>query len=138
MGHMLPTHQGKCYRPHGHRYVIEAEVETDELLAKPGESDDGMVMDFSIIKEAMAEVLDQWDHRFVVANSDDRCMAMLAMVEPDHGAVIAVPFAPTAENLAQVWGNEIDDELSGLSDDHVRLVALTVWETPNARVRWEA
>ena len=26
MGHMLPTHMGKCFHAHGHRYAIEATV----------------------------------------------------------------------------------------------------------------
>ena len=63
MGHMLPTHLGKCFHAHGHRYKIEITVAIEQGgTSRPGESDDGMVMDFADIKQAMAGVLDPWDH----------------------------------------------------------------------------
>jgi 6-pyruvoyltetrahydropterin/6-carboxytetrahydropterin synthase len=59
--HVLPYHQGKCSRLHGHSYRLEVTVAGP--LREDG-PDRGMVMDFddlsSIIK---AEVLQRLDHR---------------------------------------------------------------------------
>ena len=130
MGHMLPTHLGKCFHAHGHRYVIEADVTTDQGLDRPGAPDDGMVMDFAVIKQVMADVLEQYDHRFLICVADPEYITMTSMV---GRGVIAVPYIPTAENLASYWADEIGDELS---NHNAELVELRVWETPNACATW--
>lgn len=135
MGHCLPTHQGKCHAPHGHRYRVEATVVTEQSTSRPGASDDGMVADFTDIKTAMADVLDQFDHKFVICVADPRHMDVLHSF--DHGDVIVVPYIPTAENLAAVWGDEIANSLSGVSDDVLHLSRIVVYETPNAWASWE-
>lgn len=130
MGHMLPTHLGKCYHLHGHRYSIEVDVATGRGLNRPGDPDDGMVMDFSVIKQVMADVLEEYDHRTLVCVSDPEYITMTSMV---GRGVIGVPFIPTAENLAAAWGDEIAD---GLSNWGCELVEIRVWETPNACAKW--
>lgn len=131
MGHMLPTHLGKCFNAHGHRYVIEVVVSTEGATSRPGETDDGMVADFADIKRIMSSVLDEWDHGFVVSLSDPDYPSMASMTNRN---VIAVPFIPTAENLAVAWGEEIADELS---NHQLVLERIIVHETPNARAVYE-
>ena len=48
--HRLPHHDGQCQRLHGHSYVLEVAV-TGAVRAAPGESDEGMVLDFTILKD---------------------------------------------------------------------------------------
>ncbi len=132
MGHCLPTHAGKCYRPHGHRYVVEAVVSLESgTTSRPGQSSDGMIADFADIKRLMADVLEPWDHRFVCSTADPRFPALVSTF--DHGDVISVPFTPTAEHLAVAWGEELADELSNLG---LELEEITVHETPNARATY--
>lgn len=52
--HFLPGHP-KCGTPHGHTYKVECVVD--------GDLKDGMVMDFSDLKQAIHEVLARYDHK---------------------------------------------------------------------------
>ena len=73
----------------------------------------GMLVDFKAIKNALKDVLDRFDHRF------------LNELEPFSAGI-----NPTAENLARI----IFEELAG-SDAFVRyseLFAITVYETPTS------
>jgi 6-pyruvoyltetrahydropterin/6-carboxytetrahydropterin synthase len=66
--HALPGHQGKCARLHGHSYKLEITLR-GAIKDTPGESDQGMVMDFGEIKtlvnHAVIERLDHQDLRAV-------------------------------------------------------------------------
>ncbi|EWM45059.1 6-pyruvoyl tetrahydropterin synthase family protein [Bordetella holmesii 70147] len=48
-GHRIPDHRSQCRNLHGHRYVLELTL-TGDVVQAPGQSDNGMVMDFSDIK----------------------------------------------------------------------------------------
>ncbi len=48
--HHLPGHRGKCRRPHGHSYRLQISLR-GPILNTPGESSDGMVMDFDDLKQ---------------------------------------------------------------------------------------
>ncbi|MBI2030173.1 6-carboxytetrahydropterin synthase QueD [Candidatus Kaiserbacteria bacterium] len=75
--HMLPHHQGKCARLHGHEYSLEVTISGPIQTTGPAE---GMVMDFAELEEVVRrEVIDQWDHQYL----ND-----------------ILPFPTTAENLA--------------------------------------
>jgi 6-pyruvoyltetrahydropterin/6-carboxytetrahydropterin synthase len=56
--HALRHYQGKCERPHGHNFLVEAQVEGETLL--PGTE---FLVDFSLLKEDLATVLTSLDHR---------------------------------------------------------------------------
>lgn len=55
--HALRHYQGKCERLHGHNFAVELIVEGDEL-----EPETGMLVDFSILKKILAQVLEPLDH----------------------------------------------------------------------------
>src|SRR5438046_1187717 len=63
-GHMLSKHPDKCRFPHGHSRKVEFVLEADSL------DQNEMVCDFKVIKQAMADFLDQYDHAICV-NTDD-------------------------------------------------------------------
>lgn len=91
-GHRVYGHESKCAHFHGHNYRVHFTVEAklDHL---------GRVMDFSVIKEKLCDWLEtEWDHRFLVWEKDP---AGPHLREMDPTGVIAVPFNPTAENMAQ-------------------------------------
>jgi 6-pyruvoyltetrahydropterin/6-carboxytetrahydropterin synthase len=125
MGHCLPDHDGKCYRPHGHRYVVEATVEAELVLAG---AERGMVVDFGRLKAAMEQIVGSYDHRFVMCEDDPRREAMLDIFGAEGVATITDP--PTAENLAQLWVECLSAVLT------VPLVGLRVYETPNCWAEW--
>jgi 6-pyruvoyltetrahydropterin/6-carboxytetrahydropterin synthase len=63
--HILPNHAGKCSRLHGHSYKVEVFVE-GEISPVREQSNDGMVMDFGSLTEAVQmNVLDHLDHRYL-------------------------------------------------------------------------
>jgi 6-pyruvoyltetrahydropterin/6-carboxytetrahydropterin synthase len=63
-GHMLSKHPDKCRFPHGHSRKVEFVIEADDL------DQNDMVCDFKIVKEAMEDFLNQYDHAMCI-NTDD-------------------------------------------------------------------
>lgn len=62
--HMLSKHPDKCRFPHGHTRRVEIVLEADDLDAN------GMVCDFKIVKTAIGEYLNGFDHALCM-NTDD-------------------------------------------------------------------
>src|SRR5579875_598539 len=88
--HVLPFHQGKCSRMHGHSYRLEVAVRgpirTDGLAR-------GMIEDFDTIKRIVRErVIDLLDHR-----------ALNDLIEN-----------PTAEHIVMWAWKQLEDHLDGL------------------------
>jgi 6-pyruvoyltetrahydropterin/6-carboxytetrahydropterin synthase len=71
MGHRVPNHKSKCRNLHGHSYLIELGCD-DKVISEAGSSSEGMVIDFSDMKEVLMDVIDkQFDHGFVMYDKDD-------------------------------------------------------------------
>ena len=94
MGHRLPHHQGACRHLHGHRYTVEVTVE-GEINTIPMDSSEGMVQDFSSLKQELATQIAKLDHKFLLHQYDE-----LAGKMADLPGVVLVDFVPTAENIA--------------------------------------
>ena len=88
-GHRILHHDGKCSRPHGHNYEISVTV-TGEL------TDEGWVVD----KGAVTDIIDEWDHRFLVEAGDPLIDAFESSGDGDALVVLERP--PTAEVMAVV------------------------------------
>ena len=54
--HFLPNYEGKCSRLHGHRYVVEAAVQSPDL------DESGIAFDFIDLKGLLRELADELDH----------------------------------------------------------------------------
>ena len=120
-GHRIPYHKHKCYRLHGHRYVLEATLR-GVLHDTDGASSFGMVEDFGDIKEIMTRrIANHWDHRMLLWRDD--LMANPLQIIPDAGVVL-LTVVPTSENLARLAFNMLAEEMPLLA--RVRL-----YETPN-------
>ena len=107
--HSLRNYPGDCHRLHGHNWKVEVEAVASEL------DELGMAIDFKVIKQLAKKVTDELDHRF------------LNEITPFD------KINPTAENLAAWIFRRIADELKA---PHVRLHAVTLWETERACVRY--
>ena len=93
-GHRIPDHQSQYRHLHGHRYAIEITLSGD-IITTEGQSEQGMVMDFSDVKRiANEKLVDAWDHAFLVYRGDRAVSDFLASL-PEHKTVIldAVPTA---------------------------------------------
>jgi 6-pyruvoyltetrahydropterin/6-carboxytetrahydropterin synthase len=100
--HFLPEFPGKCRRLHGHNYRVRAFLRGDALDGS------GMLADFGAVKEALAAVLECYDHY---------CLNDL----PDFEGM-----PPSTENVAR----RIGEALTRLDFGPARVHRVEVWETP--------
>lgn len=128
-GHRIPDHRSQCRHMHGHRYVLEVTLSGD-IIREDGSPANGMVMDFSEVKAiARANVVDVWDHAFLVWCADTQVLAFLHSL-PGHKTVV-LDAVPTAENLAHIAFTLLDAAYRDSYGNHLRLERVRLFETPN-------
>lgn len=128
-GHRIPDHKSQCRHLHGHRYVVEISL-TGQVLSLPGESSNGMVMDFSEVKEIAENILiKEWDHAFLVYEGDELVRNFLDSL-PGHKTVV-LDCIPTAENLARLAFRRLASAYVSRYGNHLFLSHLRLFETPN-------
>lgn len=131
-GHRVPSHKSKCRSPHGHRGALEVTLE-GSIQSVRGESDDGMVLDFSDIKLiAKQEVGDKWDHAFLVYKGDEVMRACLEAGECLGWRIVVLSCIPTAENLANVAFETLYNAYKSKYGDRLELKKVRFYETPNS------
>lgn len=57
--HYLAGHKGKCEKLHGHNYRVRVSAAAQTL------NDQGMVIDFGILKNELRKILEKLDHSFL-------------------------------------------------------------------------
>lgn len=128
-GHRIPDHKSQCRHLHGHRYAIEITLSGD-IISRPHDPANGMVMDFSEIKALARQfVVDVWDHAFLVYAGDLTVLEFLKTI-PDHKTVV-LPSIPTAENLARSAFDILDKAYRDVYGNNLRLEQVRLYETPN-------
>ncbi len=85
--HYLKDYPGKCANVHGHNYRVQITIEGETLDSL------GMLVEFEVIKKALAPWIDKFDHGF------------LNEVPPFD------KLNPTAENLAKFFYDETEKAL---------------------------
>jgi len=134
MGHRVPNHKSKCRNLHGHRYKIEVGVD-DKVIDEKGVSNEGMVIDFSDLKDIMIEEIEyNFDHGFVMYNKDEFVDKFAEFALLSNQKIIFVPFIPTAENLAKHWYELIKPKLQ---ERNIKIKHVRVWETPTSTATYE-
>lgn len=128
-GHRIPNHNSQCKHLHGHRYAIEITL-SGNVITTEGQSEQGMVMDFSDVKRiAKEKVVDAWDHAFLVYRGDRAVCDFLASM-PDHKTVV-LDVIPTAEHLAQTAFGILNEAYRDVYGNNLRLERVRIYETPN-------
>ncbi len=128
-GHRIPNHNSQCKHLHGHRYAIEITLSGD-IITTEGQSEQGMVMDFSDVKRiAKEKVVDAWDHAFLVYRGDRAVCDFLASM-PGHKTIV-LDVVPTAENLAQTAFGILNEAYRDVYGNNLRLERVRIYETPN-------
>src|SRR5690625_6883339 len=102
--HFLRNYHGKCEKLHGHRYVVEAALATEEL------DESGLAFDFVEIKRELCALANHLDHE----NIND--------LEP------FTEIEPSAENQARWFFDELKRRLPERMAE--ALLYTRVWETP--------
>lgn len=120
--HRVMDHKGKCYRLHGHRYVVEASFISKSL------SELGMVIDFTEIKSVLGNWIDEnWDHNTIL-NLKDKDLG--SKIENSlQQKIYYLQYNPTAENMAKYLLNEICPKL--FKDSKILCFKIRLYETPN-------
>ena len=116
--HFLTNYEGKCKNIHGHRWRI--------ILSITGESLNGMVVDFNIIKKDLKELCDYFDHSFIVEK--DSLKPELFNMLNEEFLLRVVPFRTTAENFSKYFYDELSKKYN--------VVEVEVYETPNNSARY--
>lgn len=128
-GHRIPDHSSQCRNIHGHRYILEVTV-TGEVRNEPGNSENGMIVDFGALKEILTtEIVEQWDHALLLSKDDTAVINLVAAIH-DHKTVL-FDSAPTVEHLVQVVATKLSRYLSVRYRGAVTLVNVRLYETPN-------
>jgi 6-pyruvoyltetrahydropterin/6-carboxytetrahydropterin synthase len=137
-GHMLTKHPDKCRFPHGHTRKVEFIIEADEL------DDNQMVCDFKIIKDAVGEWLDTFDHALCMNTADpayadfkarygdrvigfenqDPTTELMARTIFDHASQSMIDYAARKDTRYRLAPG-------------VRLVRVRVWETTSSWAEYE-
>jgi 6-pyruvoyltetrahydropterin/6-carboxytetrahydropterin synthase len=107
--HTLRDYPGACARLHGHNWKVETEVVATQLDST------GMGLDFRVIKQATRDIAARLDHRYLNDLESFRDVN------------------PTAENIAAYFYKELSERLNS---EHIRVHAVTLWETERACVRY--
>lgn len=125
--HFLGNYEGKCSNIHGHRWCVEVEVFSKELIQSGQQT--GMVVDFGYLKKAVRDLLDSYDHALIIQQNSMRAETLSCLIE-DGFKVITVDFRPTAEHFAAFFFNALRNQ--GFS-----LKRVTVYETPTNSACYE-
>jgi 6-pyruvoyltetrahydropterin/6-carboxytetrahydropterin synthase len=125
--HRVPFHNSKCKNLHGHRYKIQAQV-IGEVHEGTTESDEGMVIDFGVLKQYLMEFHDIVDHGSLVWRDDEAFQNALKAIPGTKYAIM--DSIPTAENIAVWLFNWLTLRLKEHDDLH--LYKVVIWETPTS------
>jgi 6-pyruvoyltetrahydropterin/6-carboxytetrahydropterin synthase len=132
--HRLPNHDGQCRDLHGHTYTLEVSVTGPSKLPS-GEPDEGMVMDFGIIKEVYKFCIEPHvEHKYLNESLAGKHWGDGDPWLPQvRGAQYNEPLT-TCENLAEWIRRMFDNELPRINGGGLneRKVLIRLWETPTS------
>lgn len=114
--HQLPQHFGKCQNLHGHNYVVTITA-TAPVQETPGSSENGMVVDFGILKDIyQARVHNVLDHSVILGTNLPRWYNFVvsklpldapnteqAQVDVLFGKIVHLPIPETTAELLAGW-----------------------------------
>lgn len=119
--HFLSGYHGKCENLHGHRWKVEAEIFSEELI---GDGDmRSMVVDFADFKRDLKAEVEPFDHMFIYERGSLKDSTVAAL-EDEGFSLFPVPFRPTAEEFAKYFYDR-------MAARGYRVKCVVVAETPN-------
>jgi len=132
MAHALLAYNGVCKNVHGHTYDLQVTL-IGEVLSKPGHPEDGMVMDFSLLKTIVnSKTIEIFDHALVI-NSITPEAQKQALAQTTERLTV-VDFQPTSENLVTYFAGILQQALPS----NVSLFSLRLYETKTSFAEWFA
>lgn len=112
-GHRLMNHKGKCRNLHGHSVKASISVK-QELL-----DEQGMVCDFSVLKDCAESYIEQHlDHNFLLHKDDP----IIPLLEQQNERFMTVNEHPTAEVISKMIYQH-------LKQKEMNVDQVVLWET---------
>jgi 6-pyruvoyltetrahydropterin/6-carboxytetrahydropterin synthase len=108
--HRLVGYLGRCEELHGHNFVVEAFFSGDKL------GDDGLLVDFKILKDHLKNVLDALDHKYL------------------NELPFFLEKTSSAEHIALYIYGEMEKKMKGTK---AYLKEIRVWESDKAYASYE-
>ena len=128
MAHALFGYDGLCKNIHGHSYRLWVTIKGN-ILKEVNHTKDGMVLDFSILKNIVKpELIDKYDHSLVLNANSPHADINLSAFEK----VYFLPYQPTSENLVSDFARVIKDKLP----DGISLQKVILSETATSFAEW--
>ena len=131
MGHRLLRHSGGCFNCHGHNYSVKVCFSSENV------NEDGMVIDFGIIKELLNPVFNSFDHAFMINRNDKIAKEH---IEAMNMKVVYCDNEPTAENMAfdiyKIINDGIDVLREKSKNELLEIEYVTVYETDNSEATY--
>ena len=130
MAHALHAYDGLCANIHGHSYRLLVTVRGN-VKEENGSPKNGMVLDFSVLKEIVKPmIIEKYDHSLVLnANSPHRDINFSAFEK-----VYFLPYQPTSENLVADFALKIRLKLPA----GIELLKVVLSETATSFAEWNS
>lgn len=131
--HVLPKHEGKCSRLHGHSWQLTVAVEG------PVDKETGFVVDYAKLKKLVNTwIIDNIDHTHLgcgeaFTRQDTEFRVNRIVVETK--SFFGLTFYPSSENLVIAIGRILLPLIPELSHD-VRLYEVSLNETCTSKATW--
>ena len=113
--HRIRGHPGRCQFLHGHNAKVKVRCEASGLNRM------GMVLDFSRIKEAVADIAELWDHAVLLEGIDP----LAGVLDGAGQRVYRFDAPPTAEVLAKAF-------FDAARAAGIPVAEVEFWETPSS------
>jgi 6-pyruvoyltetrahydropterin/6-carboxytetrahydropterin synthase len=132
MAHVLTNYDGPCRNVHGHSYRLFVTLSGVPINDKTNPKN-GMVIDFTILKEiVLKNIVNQFDHSVVISSDADR--DKIEIMAKIFGNTVVVDYQPTCENLVADFATRLKKKLPG----KVMLHSLKLYETAKSYAEWFA
>ena len=132
MAHTLYEYDGLCRNIHGHSYNLEVTL-IGHPRNEPNHPKDGMVMDFSTLKQLVkSRIVDRFDHALMVNRLIPE--TQIELIKKTTDRVIVVDFQPTSENIVAYIAEILQQHLP----EGVTLFSIRLFETVTSFAEWFA
>jgi 6-pyruvoyltetrahydropterin/6-carboxytetrahydropterin synthase len=132
MAHALLGYDGACSNIHGHSYQLFVTIKGAPVRDNKSPKD-GMVMDYSVIKNIVSEqITSQLDHALVLnaATPEEHIKHLQKM----YKNIVLLPFQPTCENML----TDFAERLKRILPAEVSLYSMKLCETNTSFAEWFA
>ena len=116
--HFLTNYEGKCKNIHGHRWKVQISIY--------GELNNGMLVDFGVLKNDLKNLCDYFDHSFIVEKNSLK-KELYDMLK-EQFLLRDVDFRTTAENFSKYFYDELSKKYN--------VYEVLVYETPTNCARY--